>query len=76
MNHVTRIAPTVYVLNTKPKYYFASVAQARAKYKSMGYSGYSAPVEMIRFSNKQQLLDFVSGQNDGENYGKVTGNNL
>lgn len=54
-----RITPTVYVLETEPKYIFASKAQARMKYKSMGYPAYRAPITTHKFNNKQSLFDFI-----------------
>ncbi len=57
-----RMTPTVYVLETVPKYIFSSKAQARMKYKSMGYSAYKAPVTTHTFNNKQDLFDFICHQ--------------
>ena len=57
-----RMTPTVYVLETEPKYNLPSKAQARIKYKSMGYPAYKAPVTTHTFNNKQDLFDFICHQ--------------
>ena len=55
-----RMTPTVYVLETEPKYIFSSKAQARMKYKSMGYPATKHQLRPIHLTtNKTCLILFA-----------------
>lgn len=64
MSEYGRISTRVYVLHTEPKYIFATKTQAKAKHKEMGYPAYKAPVTTHVFDTKQQMINFICGQQD------------
>jgi len=75
-----RISPVIFVLKVseEEKYYFASKWLAKLKWRMMGNPAYTAPIKTYRFDNKQDLLNFVTGQSFGDmnEYQSITRNNL
>lgn len=67
MYEYKRISPVIFVLEDNgDKYYFATKMNAKIKWISLGNKAYTAPIKCFRFESKQELLDFVTGQNHGD----------
>ena len=66
-NKYKQISPVVYVLEAnEEKYYFTTKKKAKLKWVAMGNKAYKAPVKCLRFYNKQDFLNYLTGQNNGD----------